>query len=378
MGVVYKARQVKLNRLTALKMVLAGSHAPQADLARFRKEAEAVARLLHPHIVQIYEVGEHDGLPFFSLEYCSGGNLEKKLNGTPQQPADAAALVETLARAIHAAHLKGVIHRDLKPANVLLTENGTLKVTDFGLAKRLGEMGQTATGAVLGTPSYMAPEQAGGRAGEIGPATDVYALGAILYECLTGRPPFKGATPLDTIMQVVANEPVPPSLLQPAVSRELERICLKCLQKKPAQRYGSAETLADDLRRFLTEGEEEVTTTTRQHSHQSVYYGAASLAITGFLLTMAVPALALVNSLQLNHFAGFGRTERVVATIGGYLGGFAAFFLNVAAFGVALVGVRVARRTGEPQVLCHAAAVLGLFGMFIWFVSLVAWFAATV
>jgi WD40 repeat protein len=250
MGVVYRARQVQLGRVVALKMILAGGHAAGADLARFQAEAEAVARLQHPHIVQIHEVGAHAGLPFFSLEFCPGGSLEKKLAGTPLPPKEAAALMEKLARAMHAVHQKGVVHRDLKPANVLLAEDGTPKVTDFGLAKRLGEAGQTQSGAVVGTPSYMAPEQAEGKGKEIGPAADVYALGAILYECLTGRPPFKAATPLDTILQVVTAEPVPPTRLQPRLPRDLETICLKCLQKEPRKRYATAEALAEDLRRF--------------------------------------------------------------------------------------------------------------------------------
>src|SRR5262249_17925913 len=219
------------------------------ELARFRTEAEAIARMQHPNIVQIYEVGEQGGLPYFSLEFCGGGSLEKKLSGTPLPPHESAALVEALARAMDAAHQKGVIHRDLKPANVLLAEDGTPKITDFGLAKKLDEAGQTASGAVMGTPSYMAPEQAGGKA--VGPLADVYALGAILYECLTGRPPFKAATPLDTIMQVISEEVVSPSLLSPQVPRDLETICLKCLQKEPAKRYTTAQALADDLRRFL-------------------------------------------------------------------------------------------------------------------------------
>jgi len=250
MGVVYKARQAKLGRLVALKMILSGGHAGEADLSRFRTEAEAIARLQHPNIVQIHEVWEHGGLPFFSLEFCAGGSLEKKLAGTPLPPKEAAALVETLARAMQAAHEKGVIHRDLKPANVLLGEDGTPKVTDFGLAKKLGEAGQTASGAVMGTPSYMAPEQAGGRSAQMGPLVDVYALGAILYECLTGRPPFRGPTAMDTMIQVVADEPVPVRQLQPQVPADVETICLKCLQKEPAKRYASALALAEELRRF--------------------------------------------------------------------------------------------------------------------------------
>jgi hypothetical protein len=250
MGVVYQARQTKLGRIVALKMILSGAHAGEADLARFRTEAEAIARLQHPNIVQIYEVGERDGRPYFSLEFCAGGSLEKKLGGRPLPPKEAARLVETLARAMQAAHDKGIIHRDLKPANVLLAEDGTPKITDFGLAKKLDEAGQTANGAVMGTPSYMAPEQAGGKSGLIGPACDVYALGAILYECLTGRPPFKAATVMDTLMQVIADDPVPVRRLQPRTPRDLETICHKCLEKQPGRRYPSAAMLAEDLRRF--------------------------------------------------------------------------------------------------------------------------------
>jgi serine/threonine protein kinase len=253
MGVVYKARQTNLKRLVALKMILAGSHAGQADLARFRVEAEAVARLQHPNIVQIYEVNEAGGLPYFSLEYVDGGSLAKQLAGTPMRARQAAELLETLARAVHHAHRREIVHRDLKPANVLLTRGGVPKVADFGLAKRLEAEGEhlTRSGAVMGTPSYMAPEQAEGKAKFIGPAADVYALGAILYEMLTGRPPFRAETPLDTILQVISEEPVPPRLLQSRVPRDLETICLKCLEKRPALRYPSAKALADDLRRFL-------------------------------------------------------------------------------------------------------------------------------
>jgi serine/threonine protein kinase len=228
MGVVYKARQERPDRLVALKMVLAGAHAGSQEVARFRGEAEKTARLQHPHIVQVFEVNEHEGRPYFSLEYVAGGSLAQKLNGTPQPARQAAELVETLSRAIHAAHQAGVIHRDLKPSNVLLTADGTPKITDFGLAKRLdAETQQTPSGAVIGTPSYMAPEQALGKTTEIGPAVDVYALGAILYEMLTGRPPFKGETLWDTVQQVIAEDPVPPRRLQPKVPRDLETICLR-------------------------------------------------------------------------------------------------------------------------------------------------------
>jgi serine/threonine-protein kinase len=250
MGVVYKARQVGLNRTVALKMILAGGHASAGDLDRFRTEAEAVARLLHPNIVQVYETGTHAGLPYFSLEFCPGGSLDRKLDGTPWEPAPAAALVETLSRAIQHAHEHGIVHRDLKPANVLLAADGTPKITDFGLAKRLDStQARTQAGAILGTPSYMAPEQAG-TAEAVGPPADTYALGAVLYQLLTGRPPFKAAADFDTIMQVVEQEPVPPTRLNPKTPRDLETICLKCLAKEPARRYVRSEALAEDLRRF--------------------------------------------------------------------------------------------------------------------------------
>jgi WD40 repeat protein/tetratricopeptide (TPR) repeat protein len=250
MGVVYKARHLALNRVVALKMILSGGHAGADDLARFRGEAEAVARLKHPNVVQVHDVGEADGLPYFSLEFVEGGSLDRKLAGTPLPPREAASLVETLARAMATAHAAGLVHRDLKPANILLTEEGTPKITDFGLAKKLDGAGPTASGAVMGTPSYMAPEQAAGRSQEIGPATDVYALGATLYECLTGRPPFRAATPLDTILSVVADEPVPPRQLNARTPADLETICLKCLRKEAPRRYRSAQELAEDLHRY--------------------------------------------------------------------------------------------------------------------------------
>jgi hypothetical protein len=251
MGVVYKARDTRLGRVVALKMVRGGAHAGEEELARFRAEAEVVARLQHPNIVQIHEIGEADGHPFFSLEFCPGGNLADKLAGTPLPPREAARLVETLARAMQAAHEAGIIHRDLKPANVLLLADGTPKITDFGLAKKLdGAPGQTASGAIMGTPSYMAPEQAGGKTREVGPAADVYALGAILYELLVGRPPFKAATTAETLLQVLSEEPVAPGRLQPKLPRDLETVCLKCLHKESRKRYPSAVALAEDLQRF--------------------------------------------------------------------------------------------------------------------------------
>jgi WD40 repeat protein len=251
MGVVYKARHLRLDRLVALKMVLTGAHAGPQELERFRIEAQAVAHLQHANIVQIYEVGEQDGLPFFSLEFVDGGSLAGKLAGQPQPAPSAAAMVALLARAMHHAHLQGIVHRDLKPANVLLMADGTPKITDFGLAKQLdGKEGPTVSGSIMGTPSYMAPEQASGQRAAQGPAADVYALGAILYEMLTGRPPFQADTPMDTLLQVVRDETLPPSRIRHRVPRDLETICLKCLEKDPRRRYASAEALADDLSRF--------------------------------------------------------------------------------------------------------------------------------
>ncbi len=251
MGVVYKARQTALKRLVALKMIRGGD-IELKHRERFRIEAQAVARLQHLNIVQIYEVGEHGSQPFFSLEYVAGGSLAQKLSGTPLPPREAATLLETLALAIDAAHQHGVIHRDLKPANILLTDDGLPKITDFGLAKHMDQdSGQTQAGQILGTPSYMPPEQAEGKPEAIGPTTDVYSLGAILYETLTGRPPFKAATILETMEQVRSQEPVPPRALQPKVPRDLETICLKCLHKDPVRRYFGAREMAGDLGRFL-------------------------------------------------------------------------------------------------------------------------------
>jgi Tol biopolymer transport system component len=251
MGVVYLAEQVRLKRPVALKVLHAAGPTGEEELARFRAEAESAARLQHCNIVQVYEAGEHEGRPFLAMELVEGGSLAQRLAEAPLAARAAAGLVEALAGAVHYAHSRGVVHRDVKPQNVLILADGTPKLTDFGLARRLDvEDGLTPSGQVLGTPSYMAPEQARGSK-EAGPAADVYALGALLYECLTGRPPFKGATAYETVVQVLQDDPVPPRRLRPAVPRDLETVCLKCLEKQPSCRYGSAGGLAADLRRFL-------------------------------------------------------------------------------------------------------------------------------
>jgi hypothetical protein len=354
MGVVYRARQVSLKRLVALKMILAGGHAAEQEVKRFRTEAEAVAQLRHPGIVQIYEIGTHDGNPFLALELVTGGSLASRLTGAPLPPPEAAGLIETLARVVHFAHTHGIIHRDLKPANILLQArpggreaDGLAlaecepKVTDFGLAKRLeGDVGQTKSGEILGTPSYMAPEQAAGKTREIGPLADVYSLGAILYELLTGRPPFRAETTLDTLLLVLEQEPAPVRQLNPKVPRNLETICLKCLRKAPGQRYGSADALADDLRRFL-DGEpikarppglaQRVGRWVRRHQALTFAYGVAALAVVAFLyyyplialpswpwlLKVRAPALYLaVLPMAVTTAAAFGWARPRVLALG--------------------------------------------------------------
>ena len=271
MGVVYKARQLQLKRLVALKMIRSAPGGDREHLSRFRIEAEALARARHPNIIEIYDIGEADGQPYFTMELAEGGSLAALAGPLPA--TEAARLVLTLAEAMHVAHQRGILHRDLKPANILLASGGRKpperavdsgglrpplapcapKITDFGLAKLIEENGQTHSGTILGTPSYMAPEQAEGRTREIGPAADTYALGALLYELLAGKPPFTGQTTMEILFQVVAREPVRPSKLRADVPAAVEAVCLKCLEKDPARRYASAAALADDLRRFLDE-----------------------------------------------------------------------------------------------------------------------------
>jgi len=252
MGVVFQARQLSLNRLVALKMILTGQLADDADVRRFYIEAEAAANLDHPGIVPIFEVGQHEGQHYFSMGFIEGQSLSQRLAAGPLPSREAAELIRRVADAIEYAHQRGVVHRDLKPANILLDPNGNPRVTDFGLAKKVkGDSGLTGSGQIMGTPSYMPPEQAGGKRGEVGPAADVYALGATLYALVTGRPPFQAASVMDTVLQVISDEPVPPRRLDASVPLDLETICLKCLEKEPGKRYVSAAAFGEELRRFL-------------------------------------------------------------------------------------------------------------------------------
>jgi eukaryotic-like serine/threonine-protein kinase len=252
MGVVYRARHVSLNRTVAIKTILAGVLPPAEAGARFAAEARAVARSAHPNIVQVFDLEASAERAYYVMEFVEGGSLADRSVG-PWPPADAARLIEAVARGVHQAHRAGIVHRDLKPANILLAADGTPKVVDFGVAKFLtAGPGLTRSQEVIGSPSYMAPEQARGGSAAVGPAADVYSLGAVLYELLAGRRPFVGATPLEVLDRVRTEPPPRPTALAPGVPRELEVICLKCLEKDPARRYESAEMLANELKRFLS------------------------------------------------------------------------------------------------------------------------------
>ncbi len=293
MGVVYRARQVSLNRPVALKMILAGQLASETDVRRFHVEAEASANLDHPGIVPIYEVGQHEGQHFFSMGFVEGQSLSQRLADGPLPAREAAELIRRVSEAIEYAHQHGVIHRDLKPANILLDRTANPRVTDFGLAKKVqGDSGLTGSGQIMGTPSYMPPEQAGGKRGEVGPAADVYALGATLYASLTGRPPFQAATAMDTVIQVVSDEPVPPRRLNASIPRDLETICLKCLEKGPSRRYASASALAADLGRYLAG--EPISARPVTRSERAVKWARRRPAIAALLgLVTLVTALGL-------------------------------------------------------------------------------------
>lgn len=291
MGVVYKARQTSLNRIVAVKMILAGQLAGEAEVKRFRTEAEAAANFQHPNIVAIHEIGEHEERHYFSMDYVEGQNLAALVREGPLPPAKAAEWVKTIAEAIQYAHQRGILHRDLKPQNVLIDERGRPRVTDFGLAKSTGEdSGLTQTGAVMGSPSYMPPEQATGRHDQVGPHSDVYSLGAILYQLLTGQAPFVGETPLGTLRKVVEEDPVPPSKHNPLAPPDLETICLKCLEKKPERRYSTARALADELGRFL--------------NHEPILARPASewRKVSGWMLKhpwLIIAALALIGAVAV-------------------------------------------------------------------------------
>jgi len=293
MGIVYKARDLQLGRIVAIKTIAEGRHASPDERARFQAEAHAVARLKHANIIAIYSIGEHERQPYLSLEFAEGGSLAIRLAHQPLATREAANLVEILAGAVHAAHQAGIVHRDLKPSNVLLTADGTPKIGDFGLAKLLdSDSGRTLSGQVMGSPSYMAPEQAEGHVKDVGPAADVYALGAILYQSLTGKPPFVGESQLDTLKLVTSTDVISPRRLRPDVPRDLDTICLKCLEKSPAQRYATARELALDLG-HLSRGEpvrarriggaRRFVKWARRHPWQTTTAATLLIAVAGFI-----------------------------------------------------------------------------------------------
>jgi serine/threonine-protein kinase len=295
MGVVYKARHLKLGRTVALKMMLSGRYAGGRELSRFLREAGAVAALRHEHIVHVYDAGEVDGCPYFTMEYVEGGTLAQRLGGAPQPTVQAAVLVARLAAAVHVAHRAGILHRDLKPSNILLTGDGTPKITDFGLARRMdGEPTLTLSGGRMGTPSYMAPEQVIGKLGTLGPAVDIYALGGIFYEMLTGRPPFRGESAADTERQVLAQEPVPPSRFNLKIRRDVDTICLKCLQKEPSRRYATAADLAADLERFL--GGKPITARPVGAAERAVKWARRRPAIASLVITILLALTAAIGA----------------------------------------------------------------------------------
>jgi len=315
MGVVYKARQANLNRLVALKMILGGKLASAADLQRFRSEAEAVANLDHPNIVPIYEIGEHEGQQYFTMKLIEGGSLATTMSrdraGFGEK--ESARLVAVAARAIHCAHQHGILHRDLKPANILLDAQCQPHITDFGLSKNIkATSDMTLSGAVLGTPAYMAPEQAAGRTREVSTAADVYSLGAILYELFTGQPPFQAGTVLEILRKVAEEEPVPPSTVNRRFDRDLETICLKCLEKEPRRRYGSAEALAEDIERWL--GDEPILARPVSMAERGWKWARRRPAVAGlfatiFVALITITAVSTILSLRLAAQKGVIKQE---------------------------------------------------------------------
>ncbi|MEX1232341.1 MAG: serine/threonine-protein kinase [Planctomycetaceae bacterium] len=344
MGVVYKARQASLGRIVALKMILQGDLASTVDRARFRGEAEAAAKLQHPHIVPVYEVGEQDGQPFFSMKFIEGTTLAKRLIDGPLPPREAASLLLPIAKAIAEAHDRGLLHRDLKPSNILIDDEGRPYVTDFGLAKRWSLDAETGidhhaaasltqSGAILGTPGYMAPEQAAGKRGKVSPLTDVYSLGALLYAMLTGRAPFQAASPVDTVLMVLEQDPPLPHVLNPKADRDLEMIALKCLQKPADLRYVSAHALADDLAAYLAN---EPISARSSHFTQVISRAFRETHHAGILenwgmLWMLHSAVLLILCLLTNWFQYREVTSRLpyfgLWTLG--LGAWAAVFWNL-------------------------------------------------
>jgi WD40 repeat protein/serine/threonine protein kinase len=306
MGVVYKARHQKLNRIVALKMILAGEHADADRLSRFQVEAEAVARLRHPNIVEIYDIGQANGMPYFALEYLPGGSLAQLFRQGPLPPRLSAELLALLAQAVHTAHLAGIVHRDLNPTNVLLAEDGTVKITDFGVAKRSEAPGQTQMGQIIGTPEYMPPEQAKGESERVGPVSDVYALGAILYEALTGQPPFQGKTVREILKKVQNDEPVPPRRLAAKVPADLETACLKALRKDPEDRYATAQEFADELDRYLHDEPVRARRLSRVEKicrwcRRNPTLGGLLVATTGLIFMSALAIVLVFDQVQLRR-----------------------------------------------------------------------------
>jgi tRNA A-37 threonylcarbamoyl transferase component Bud32 len=356
MGVVYKARQMSLNRPVALKMILAGEWATPEARQRFRAEAEAAANLQHPNIVAIHEVGEHEGQQYFSMDFIAGKNLAELVRGNPLSPQRAASYVKTIAEAIHFAHQRGILHRDLKPQNVLIDADDRPRITDFGLAKRVEtDSGLTRTGDVIGSPSYMPPEQASSRPDEVGPRSDVYSLGAILYELLTARPPFRGATTWETICLVLQTPPVSLRQLNPAVPRDMETICLKCLEKSPPNRFSSAQELAEELERFL-HGERILSSSRRLEPARMkkwIGWGVLTGAVVGIVLgTIGWPPQSFLPAWKANP------EVLIWWSLGGSLVGFLGAAAAVSLWNTIVLPAWLLRHTTAP--LAKAALGLGL------------------